>query len=73
MDHLAQLLFHEPALAWEFSGTRYDCGSKLGYLMANFVYGLRHAEIGAEFSAFAAAMAAAKAENSAPISACRRP
>ncbi|MCW5626914.1 MAG: UTP--glucose-1-phosphate uridylyltransferase, partial [Burkholderiales bacterium] len=53
-DGIAQLLFHEPALAWEFVGTRYDCGSKLGFQMANLVYALRHPELGAEFSAFAA-------------------
>jgi UTP--glucose-1-phosphate uridylyltransferase len=56
-DGIAQLLYHEPAFAWEFHGTRYDCGSKLGYMMANYVYALRHPEVGPEFAAFAAKMA----------------
>ena len=60
-DGIAQLLFHEPALAWEFHGTRYDCGSKLGYLMANFVYALRHREVGPAFAAFASGIARGKA------------
>ena len=60
-DGIAQLLYHEPAFAWEFHGTRYDCGSKLGYLMANFVYGLRHPEVGAEFAAFSAGVIRGKA------------
>jgi UTP--glucose-1-phosphate uridylyltransferase len=29
---------------------RYDCGSKLGYLKASVVYGMRHAETGQEFT-----------------------
>jgi UTP--glucose-1-phosphate uridylyltransferase len=60
-DGIAQLLYHEPAFAWEFHGTRYDCGSKLGYLMANFVYGLRHPEVGAEFAAFSSGIVRGKA------------
>jgi UTP--glucose-1-phosphate uridylyltransferase len=60
-DGIAQLLGEETALAWEFHGTRYDCGSKLGYLMANYVFGMRHPEVGAEFSAFASGMVRGKA------------
>ncbi|MFO1321511.1 MAG: UTP--glucose-1-phosphate uridylyltransferase GalU [Burkholderiales bacterium] len=52
-DGIARLLDREFVLAWEFTGTRYDCGSKLGYLMANFVYALRHQEVGTEFERFA--------------------
>ncbi|MBM3203767.1 UTP--glucose-1-phosphate uridylyltransferase GalU, partial [Candidatus Woesearchaeota archaeon] len=33
-DAIAMLLHEEPVLAYEFSGKRYDCGSKLGYLVA---------------------------------------
>jgi UTP--glucose-1-phosphate uridylyltransferase len=60
-DGIAQLLYHEAVFSWEFHGTRYDCGSKLGYLMANFVYALKHPEVGPEFAAFASAMARGKA------------
>jgi UTP--glucose-1-phosphate uridylyltransferase len=32
-------------------GTRYDCGSKLGYLQATVDYALAHPELGAAFGA----------------------
>jgi UTP--glucose-1-phosphate uridylyltransferase len=60
-DGIAQLLMHEDVFAMEFAGTRYDCGSKLGYMMANLVYGMRHPEVGAEFSAFASGLMRGKA------------
>ncbi len=60
-DGIARLLETEDVLALEFEGTRYDCGSKLGYMMANLVYGLRHPEVGQEFSAFAAGLVRGKA------------
>jgi UTP--glucose-1-phosphate uridylyltransferase len=31
-------------------GTRYDCGSKLGYLQATIELGVRHPEVGAAFA-----------------------
>jgi UTP--glucose-1-phosphate uridylyltransferase len=60
-DGIARLLETEDVLALEFEGTRYDCGSKLGYMMANLVYGLRHPEVGQEFSAFASGLVRGKA------------
>ncbi len=48
-DGIAALLVEQEVLAHEFDGVRYDCGSKLGYLQANFRYALRHPEVGAEF------------------------
>ncbi len=33
-DAIADLLAHEPVHAYRFAGTRYDCGSKLGYVQA---------------------------------------
>jgi len=48
-DGIAALLEEEQVLAYEFEGRRYDCGSKLGYLIANIEYGLKHAELGAQF------------------------
>ncbi len=44
-DAIAALLDEEPILAYAFKGTRYDCGSKLGYLQATIQYGLRHPEV----------------------------
>lgn len=49
-DGISRLLDHEFVLAHAFDGTRYDCGSKIGYLEATLAYGLKHPETGAEFS-----------------------
>ncbi|UOP04267.1 UTP--glucose-1-phosphate uridylyltransferase GalU [Conchiformibius kuhniae] len=48
-DGIAKLLEYEPVLAHAFTGTRYDCGSKIGYLEATLAYGLKHPETGAAF------------------------
>lgn len=51
-DGIAAMLEHQRALAYEFQGIRYDCGSKLGYLQANMLFAMRHPEISAEFCEF---------------------
>ena len=51
-DAIADLLDVAEVYAHSFSGTRYDCGSKLGYLQATVAYGLSHSEIGDEFRTF---------------------
>lgn len=51
-DAIAELLKKESVYALKFEGTRYDCGSKLGYLQANVEYGLKHPELGEEFSEY---------------------
>lgn len=48
-DAISALLSNERVVAYQFSGTRYDCGSKLGYLAATVAFGRRHPEVGAEF------------------------
>ncbi len=48
-DGIASLIEYEPVLAHTFKGTRYDCGSKLGYLEATLAYGLKHPEVGEAF------------------------
>lgn len=48
-DGIAALLKKEKVFAYEFEGTRYDCGSKLGYLQATVALGLKHAEVGDAF------------------------
>lgn len=48
-DAIADLLGESDIYAYSFSGTRYDCGSKLGYLQATVAFGLAHAEIGPAF------------------------
>jgi UTP--glucose-1-phosphate uridylyltransferase len=45
-DAIQGLLMEEQVMAYEFSGTRYDCGSKIGLLRANIELGLEHPEIG---------------------------
>jgi len=51
-DGIAALLAEEDVFAYEFSGTRYDCGSKIGYLQANLQFALKHPEVGTEFAAY---------------------
>ena len=55
-DAIAALLSDERVMAYPFEGTRYDCGSKLGYLKANVAYGLRHPEVAREFAAHLAGL-----------------
>lgn len=51
-DAIADLLKDEQVLAFEFEGIRYDCGSKLGFLIANVEHGLLHSELKADFLAY---------------------
>ncbi|VEB40358.1 UTP--glucose-1-phosphate uridylyltransferase [Chromobacterium violaceum] len=53
-DGIAALMKDESVLALPLGGTRYDCGSKLGYLKATVNFGLRHPETRQAFSAFLA-------------------
>jgi UTP--glucose-1-phosphate uridylyltransferase len=48
-DGIAALLEQSPVHAYSFSGIRYDCGSKIGYLKATVAYGLDHPETGERF------------------------
>ncbi|WP_415035590.1 UTP--glucose-1-phosphate uridylyltransferase GalU [Azonexus sp.] len=51
-DGIARLLRREKVFAYRYHGTRYDCGSKLGFLQATVDLGEQHAEVGAEFAAW---------------------
>ena len=51
-DGIAALIQEEKLLAYRYAGVRYDCGSKLGYLKAQVVYGLKHEELHEEFAAY---------------------
>lgn len=44
-DAIANLMQYEDVYAYEFEGTRYDCGDKLGYLQATVELGLKHPEL----------------------------
>jgi UTP--glucose-1-phosphate uridylyltransferase len=48
-DGIAALLKKEKVFAYAFEGTRYDCGSKLGYLQATVALGMKHHEVGEAF------------------------
>ncbi|MBM3368052.1 MAG: UTP--glucose-1-phosphate uridylyltransferase, partial [Betaproteobacteria bacterium] len=49
-DAIATLLGKERVLAMKVEGRRYDCGSKLGYLMATMEMGRAHREVGTMFA-----------------------
>jgi len=51
-DGIAGLLASEQVLAYSYEGTRYDCGSKQGFLQATVELALQHPEVGAEFSSY---------------------
>ena len=48
-DGIAALMREEAVYAHRFTGKRYDCGSKLGYLQATVEYALAHPALGKEF------------------------
>ena len=51
-DAIAELMNDEPVLAYEFEGKRYDCGSKLGFLIATVEKALLHKELKDDFLAY---------------------
>ncbi len=51
-DAISAMLAHERVIAHRYIGQRYDCGAKLGYLMATVELGSRHPEVGEAFSAY---------------------
>ena len=57
-DGIAALMQAERVLAYRYAGTRYDCGSKLGYLQAMTAIGLKHPETADGFRASLTALLA---------------
>ena len=51
-DGIARLLQREPVYAHRFSGRRFDCGNKLGYLQATVELSLAHPTLGKDFRAY---------------------
>lgn len=49
VDALEIYIRSKPIYACQFTGQRYDCGSKLGFLKATVDFGLKHPEIGRDF------------------------
>jgi UTP--glucose-1-phosphate uridylyltransferase len=48
-DGIAGLMAEEGVYAYQYSGKRYDCGSKEGFLEATVELALQHSEVGAYF------------------------
>jgi len=48
-DAIARLMRHEAVYAYQYSGKRYDCGSKEGFLQATVELALQHPQVGAHF------------------------
>ncbi len=48
-DAMLHLMKSQDFHACEYEGVSYDCGSKLGFLMANVAFGLDHPDTSAEF------------------------
>ncbi len=44
-DAIGALMDDQQVLTYQFEGKRYDCGSKIGYLMANIELGLKHHQV----------------------------
>ncbi len=55
-DAISTLLSYEHVMAYRFSGKRYDCGNKLGYLQATVEFGLKHEQLGEPFSKYLEAL-----------------
>jgi UTP--glucose-1-phosphate uridylyltransferase len=51
-DGIARLMNDEAVYAYRFTGKRFDCGSKLGYLQANVEYALNHPELATAFRSY---------------------
>lgn len=51
-DAIDELIKEQQVLAYEFTGVRYDCGSKIGYLEATVEYALKHPQVSDEFAEF---------------------
>lgn len=51
-DALRNLLRTRPIYGLRFAGTRYDCGSKIGFLKATVDFALKHPEVAGEFKSY---------------------
>ncbi|NCC22447.1 MAG: UTP--glucose-1-phosphate uridylyltransferase GalU [Alphaproteobacteria bacterium] len=51
-DAMARLIGRQPFNGLRFEGTRYDCGSRLGFVQANIAFAMHDPEIGASVREF---------------------
>src|SRR3569832_1516818 len=71
-DAIARLLMEEQVLAYQFSGMRYDCGDKLGYLEATVEFALRHPVLIERFADYLKGLTAQLNGTHCADGACRR-
>ena len=51
-DAIKAMLNNLPVFAYQFDGTRYDCGDKLGFIKANIEYALKNEKFGNELKEY---------------------
>ena len=51
-DGIKSMLLTYPVYAYEFEGTRYDCGDKLGFIKANIEYALKNKIFGDDLESY---------------------
>ena len=51
-DAIHALLSSDDVYGYQFSGKRYDCGSKIGYIKATVNYALKHKELSSDFKKY---------------------
>ena len=51
-DAISSLLNNHNIYGYEFDGTRFDCGSKIGYLKATVEYAIDHKEVSKDFKKY---------------------
>jgi UTP--glucose-1-phosphate uridylyltransferase len=51
-DGISDLMAFEDVFAYRFSGKRFDCGSKLGFMKANVELALKHPQLKANFAEY---------------------
>lgn len=49
-DAMATLMKSQRFYAYQYSGRSFDCGSKLGFLLANTAFALQHEELGSHYA-----------------------
>jgi UTP--glucose-1-phosphate uridylyltransferase len=59
-DAMARTIGQMPFHGLRFAGQRFDCGDKVGFLLANVAFGLAHEDFGSEFRDALAALLATK-------------
>jgi UTP--glucose-1-phosphate uridylyltransferase len=72
-DGIASLMREEAVYAYRFTGRRYDCGSKLGYLQATVEYALSHAQLGRRFRKYLQGLDLAAADANGSPAVKRKP